>query len=72
LGTFKGGLGSAARDVAMSGPQIAEGEDWFERFAEMLAVMGFEELIRFRHRLGKRGCERTARILTLEIVRRKE
>jgi hypothetical protein len=56
----------------MSEHKILEGEDWGERFWEMLAVMDTEQLIRFRHRLQKRGCERTVQILTLEIARREE
>jgi hypothetical protein len=49
---------------------VAEGEDWRERFREMLTVMGVEELIRYRHRLGKLGCARLVKILSLEIARR--
>jgi hypothetical protein len=45
-------------------------EEGFEPFAEMLSVMDTEELIRFRHRLGKKGCARTVGLLTLEIARR--
>jgi hypothetical protein len=56
----------------MSEHKISEGEDWEERFAEMLSVLDTEQLIRFRHRLSKKGCERTAKILTLEIARREE
>jgi hypothetical protein len=52
--------------------RILAGEDWRERFREILAVMDTEHLIRFRHRLGKVGYERTVRILTLEIAERKE
>jgi hypothetical protein len=47
-------------------------EDWGERFAEMLAVMDVEQLIRVRHRLGKMGCERTVKILSLEIAEREK
>jgi hypothetical protein len=47
-------------------------EDWQGRFAEILAVMEFEELIRVRHRLGKRGCARNVELLTLELARREE
>jgi hypothetical protein len=47
-------------------------KDGFEPFAEIMAVMEFEELIRLRYRLGKRGCARTVRLLTLEIARREE
>jgi hypothetical protein len=54
----------------MTGDWISEGEDWQERFAEMLAVMDTEQLMRFRHRLGKIGCERTVQLLTLEIAER--
>jgi hypothetical protein len=49
---------------------IAEAEDWRERFREMLLVMGIEDLIRFRHRLGKLGCRRLVELLSLEIARR--
>jgi hypothetical protein len=52
--------------------ETVEGEDWRERFGEMLAVMDTEHLIRFRHRLGKRGCERLVQLLSLEIGRREE
>jgi hypothetical protein len=49
---------------------IVGGEDWRERFWEMLGVMDTEHLIRFRHRLGKKGQERMVELLTLEISRR--
>jgi hypothetical protein len=65
-------MGAAEWEVAMTDHQIPEVEDRFEPFAEMLAVMEFEELIRFRYRLGKRGCARTVGLLTLEIARREE
>jgi hypothetical protein len=65
-------MGAAEREVGVRERQIAEGEDWEERFAEMLAVLDTEQLIRFRHRLSKKGCERTAKILTLEIAGREE
>jgi hypothetical protein len=47
-------------------------KDGFEPFAEIMAVMEFEELLRFRYRLGKKGCARTVGLLTLEIARREE
>jgi hypothetical protein len=66
-------MGAAERrGVAMREDQIAEGEDWQERFAEMVAVMDVEQLIRFRHRLGKSGRKRTVELLSLEIGRREE
>jgi hypothetical protein len=73
VGAFKGDLGSAgAREVAMTKHRIPDGEDGQEPFAEMLAVMDLEGLIRFRHRLGKIGRKRTVKILTLEIAGREE
>jgi hypothetical protein len=56
----------------MTKHRIPEDEDWRDRFAEMLSVMDTEQLIRVRHRLGKRGCERTVKILTLEIADREK
>ena len=41
-----------------------------EPFKEIMAVMEFEELIRIRHRLGKKGLARLVGLLTLEIARR--
>jgi hypothetical protein len=71
--SVKGGMGSAAGwEVAMRVELSVEGEEWQNRFAEILAVMDTEQLIRFRHRLGKKGYERTVKILTLEIARREE
>jgi hypothetical protein len=71
--SVKGGMGSAAaREVAMREHRIAEGAEGPEPLAEILAVMGLEELIRFRHRLGKKGRERMVQLLTLEIARREE
>jgi hypothetical protein len=56
----------------MTKHQIPDGEDWQNRFAEMLAVMDTEQLIRFRHRLGKKGSERTVKILSEEIAEREK
>jgi hypothetical protein len=52
--------------------RVLGGEDWRERFREMLGVMDTEHLIRFRHRLQKQGYERMVALLTLEIGRREE
>jgi hypothetical protein len=51
---------------------IPEGEDWQEAFLEILAVMDSEELIRFRHRLGKKGRERMVELLSEEIAEREK
>jgi hypothetical protein len=73
LESVKGGVGSAAaREVAMMVELSVEGEEWQNRFAEILAVMDTEQLIRFRHRLGKKGYERAVQILSIEIARREE
>jgi hypothetical protein len=52
--------------------EIPEGEDGQEPFAEMLAVMDVEQLIRFRHRLGKVGRKRMVKILSEEIAEREK
>jgi hypothetical protein len=64
--------GAAEREVGMERGGMADGEDWRERFAEMLSVFDTEELIRFRHRLGKIGRERAVKILSLEIAEREK
>jgi hypothetical protein len=45
-------------------------KEGLEPFREIMAVMEFEELIRVRHRLQKKGLEGMVRLLTLEIERR--
>jgi hypothetical protein len=73
LESFKGFEGSAAaREVAMTKHRIPDGEDGQEPFAEMLAVMDTEQLIRFRHRLGKIGRKRMVKMLTDEIAEREK
>jgi len=52
--------------------ETPEGEVVEEPFLEMLAVMDIEELIRFRHRLGKKGREGMEKILSLEIAEREK
>jgi hypothetical protein len=52
--------------------KIPEGEDGQEPFAEMLAVMDTEQLIRFRHRFGKIGRKRMVKILSEEIAEREK
>jgi hypothetical protein len=52
--------------------RIPEGEDGQDPFAEMLAVMDTEQLIRFRHRLGKIGRKRMVKLLSEEIAEREE
>jgi len=56
----------------MTKHQIPEGEDGQEPFAEMLSVMDTEQLIRFRHRLGKIGRKRMVKILSEEIAEREK
>jgi hypothetical protein len=56
----------------MTKHKIPEGEDGQEPFAEMLAVMDTEQLIRFRHRLGKIGRKRMVKILSEEIAEREK
>jgi hypothetical protein len=73
---FKGFAGSAAAaaavEVAMTKHRIPDGEDGQEPFAEILAVMDTEQLIRFRHRLGKIGRKRMVKILSEEIAEREK
>ena len=52
--------------------KIPDGEDGQEPFAEILAVMDLEQLIRFRHRLGKIGRKRMVKMLTDEIAEREK
>jgi hypothetical protein len=52
--------------------KIPEGEDGQEPFAEILAVMDTENLIRLRHRLGKIGRKRMVKILSEEIAEREK
>jgi hypothetical protein len=54
----------------MSKHKVPEGEDGQNPFAEMLAVMDVEQLIRFRKRLEKVGRKRMVEILTDEIEER--
>ena len=54
----------------MTKHKIPEGEDGQEPFAEMLAVMDVEQLIRFRYRLKKIGRKLMVKILTEEIDER--
>jgi hypothetical protein len=72
VGAAEGDQGAAKHAVAMKESmrkhEIPEGEDGQEPFAEMLAVMDIEQLIRFRHRLGKIGRKRMVKILTEEIA----
>jgi len=56
----------------MTKHEIPEGEDGQEPFAEMLAVMDIEHLIRIRHRLGKIGRKRMVKILSEEIAEREK
>jgi hypothetical protein len=56
----------------MTKHRIPDGEDGQEPFAEMLAVMDVEQLIRFRHRLGKVGRKRMVKILSEEIAEREK
>jgi hypothetical protein len=56
----------------MTKHKIPEGEDVVEPFAELLAVMDIEQLIRFRHRLGKIGRKRMVKILSEEIAEREK
>jgi hypothetical protein len=75
LELFKGFAGSAAageREEAMTKHRIPEGEDGQEPFAEILAVMDTEQLIRFRHRLGKIGRKRMVKLLSDEIAEREK
>ena len=52
--------------------KIPEGEDGQEPFAEMLAVMDTEHLIRLRYRLNKIGRKKMVKILTEEIEEREK
>jgi hypothetical protein len=54
----------------MSKHKVPQGEDGQNPFAEMLAVMDIEQLIRFRQRLQKVGRKRMVEILTDEIQER--
>jgi hypothetical protein len=56
----------------MTKHKIPDGEDGQEPFAEILAVMDLEELIRFRHRLGKIGRKRMVKMLSEEIAEREK
>jgi hypothetical protein len=56
----------------MTKHKIPDGEDGFEPFAEILAVMDLEHLIRLRHRLGKIGRKRMVKILSEEIAEREK
>jgi len=56
----------------MTKHKIPEGEDGQDPFAEMLAVMNTEQLIRFRHRLGKIGRKRMVKMLSEEIAEREK
>jgi hypothetical protein len=56
----------------MTKHKIPDGEDGQEPFAEILAVMDLEQLIRFRHRLGKIGRKRMVKMLTDEIAEREK
>jgi hypothetical protein len=52
--------------------KVPEGEDGQDPFAEMLAVMDTEQLIRFRWRLQKIGRKKMVRILSEEIDSREQ
>jgi hypothetical protein len=65
-------MGAAERGEAMSQERIPWGAGGEDPFAEILAVMGVEELIRCRHRLGKLGRARMVELLSLEIAGREE
>jgi hypothetical protein len=54
----------------MTKHKIPEGVDGQDPFAEILAVMDAEQLIRFRHRLNKIGRKKMVQILTEEIADR--
>jgi hypothetical protein len=56
----------------MTKHKIPAGEDGQEPFAEILAVMDLEQLIRFRHRLEKIGRKRMVKMLTEEIAEREK
>jgi hypothetical protein len=54
----------------LSKHKVPDGEDGQNPFAEILAVMDIEQLIRFRKRLEKVGRKRMVAILTDEIQER--
>jgi hypothetical protein len=56
----------------MSKHKVPDGEDGQNPFAEILAVMDLEQLIRFRHRLGKIGRKRMVKMLSEEIADREK
>jgi hypothetical protein len=54
----------------MNGKTEEAKEGWELR--EVMSVMGEEELIRMRHRLGKKGSELMVKILSEEIAEREK
>jgi hypothetical protein len=56
----------------MTKHKVPAGEDGQDPFAEMLAVMEVEHLIRFRYRLNKIGRKKMVKILTEEIDEREK